>query len=118
MRWTLSRTASSGRPTMMVLGRVACELSTSTATGTASRPTRAKVFSLASMGGIVAETPAGCKRKTDRRGNPPRQSAPLLQLLPHDRFRRDVVHDQALVRELARFPHEPDADHDHPGLDA
>jgi hypothetical protein len=29
--------------------------------GTASIPTKAKVFSLASMGGIVAETKAGCK---------------------------------------------------------
>src|SRR5262245_33939403 len=48
MRWTLSLTAISGRPTRTVLGRPA-EASTSTSTGTPSIPTRANVFSLASM---------------------------------------------------------------------
>ena len=48
MRWMLSRTAISGRPTRMVLGSPPAA-STSTSTGTASMPTRAKVLSLASM---------------------------------------------------------------------
>ena len=58
MRWMLSSTAISGRPTRTVLGRPA-ETSTSTSTGTASMPTRAKVFSLASMGdsGTTGGTP-------------------------------------------------------------
>src|SRR5947209_7049406 len=50
MRWMLSLTASSGRPTRIVLGSAAQELSTSASTGTASMPTRAKVLSLASTG--------------------------------------------------------------------
>ncbi len=49
MRWILSRTAISGRPTSKVLGNPA-ETSTSASTGAASMPTRANVFSLASMG--------------------------------------------------------------------
>src|SRR6516225_5502152 len=48
MRWMLSLTASSGRPTSTVLGKPA-EASTSTSTGTASIPTSAKVLSLASI---------------------------------------------------------------------
>src|SRR5262245_29008369 len=47
MRWTLSLTAVSGRPTRTVLGRPA-ETSTSTSTGRASMPTSAKAFNLAS----------------------------------------------------------------------
>src|SRR5262245_20433567 len=54
----LSRTDASGRPTMMVLGKLAAELSTSTSTGTASMPTRANVFSLARLG---APGPMGSK---------------------------------------------------------
>src|SRR5262249_49011596 len=55
MRWMLSRTAISGRPTRTVLGSPP-ETSTSTSTGMPSMPTSAKVFSLASMGRV---TPAG-----------------------------------------------------------
>src|SRR5262245_908791 len=49
MRWMLSLTAISGRPTRTVFSRPP-ETSTSTSTGTASIPTSANVFSLASMG--------------------------------------------------------------------
>src|SRR5436305_1794513 len=48
MRCTDSLTAISGRPTRTVLGRPV-ETSTSASTGTASMPTRANVFNLASM---------------------------------------------------------------------
>lgn len=54
MRWTLSRTASSGSPTRMVLGNPAA-VSTSTSTGTASMPTRAKALSFASMTGPLRD---------------------------------------------------------------
>src|SRR5258708_2822583 len=50
MRCTLSFTDVSGKPTRMVFG-MPPPASTSTSTGTASMPTRAKVFSLASTGG-------------------------------------------------------------------
>src|SRR4051812_37501315 len=46
----LSRTANSGRPTSTVFGSPA-EASTSASTGTASMPTRANVFSFASISG-------------------------------------------------------------------
>src|SRR5262245_9276687 len=48
MRCTDSLTAISGRPTRTVLGKPV-ETSTSASTGTASMPTRANVFNLASM---------------------------------------------------------------------
>src|SRR5271154_4294816 len=56
MRWMLSLTDVSGKPTRMVLGKPA-EASTSTSTGTASMPTRAKVLSLASMGDYLGWRP-------------------------------------------------------------
>src|SRR5436190_8318034 len=49
MRWMLSRTASSGSPTITVFGSRAGAVSTSTSTGTASMPSRAKVRSWASI---------------------------------------------------------------------
>src|SRR6266853_6233330 len=56
MRWTLSFTDVSGRPTRMVFG-MPPPASTSTSTGTASMPTRAKVFSLAStVGSAMSES--------------------------------------------------------------
>src|SRR5579864_6173211 len=54
----LSLTAISGRPTRMTFGKPA-ETSTSTSTGKASMPTRAKAFSLASM----AVNPAGVREQ-------------------------------------------------------
>src|SRR5437588_698539 len=48
MRLTPSRTAASGKPTRIVLGRPA-EASTSTWTGTASMPTSANVLSLSEL---------------------------------------------------------------------
>jgi len=54
MRWMLSFTACSGRPTRTVFGRADGETSTSTSTGRASIPRSEKVWSLASMGHSVA----------------------------------------------------------------
>src|SRR5947209_3725846 len=81
MRWTLSLTAISGKPTRTVFGRPA-ETSTSTSTGTPSIPTSAKVLSLASIPGrppekhavvraVVPDTPAS------RNHLPAAESSPL-----------------------------------------
>jgi len=51
MRWVLSFTAASGKPTSTVLGNAPGETSTSTSTGNASMPKSEKVCSLASTGG-------------------------------------------------------------------
>ena len=51
MRWVLSLTVASGRPTRTILGEALGETSTSTSTGTASTPNRLYVWSLASIGG-------------------------------------------------------------------
>src|SRR5438034_8005965 len=53
MRWMLSLTAISGKPTKIILATPP-EASTSTSTGTASIPTSANVLSLASMITVVA----------------------------------------------------------------
>ena len=53
MRCVLSFTACSGSPTRIVLGIAAAETSTSTSTGKASIPNSEKVWSLASMGGML-----------------------------------------------------------------
>src|SRR3954465_2601155 len=106
----LSRTDASGSPTRTVLGIWAYELSTSTSTGTASIPTRAKVLSLASTGGRlpvgghadgrpILGTPGGgvkgLVRESATRARAPRRGL----LLPDLPLRRLVVLDQPLDGE-------------------
>src|SRR5436305_1869336 len=94
MRWILSRTASSGRPTSTTLGSPA-EVSTSTSTGAASIPTRAKVFSFASIG---ERLPKRYKRTTSRiQHTVPLRPATLPDGSRREGCQRYVVQDLRLV---------------------
>src|SRR5438105_2410745 len=95
MRCVLSFTACSGRPTSTVLGRPS-EQSTSTSTGSASMPMRAKVLSLESMQSTV---PAGCGFATVfRDGALPRRR---FQDGEADDLLASTVDDKAIVAQLA-----------------
>src|SRR5262249_35668005 len=88
MRWTLSFTAVSGRPTRMVLGSPAAT-STSASTGAASMPSKANVLSLASM------------RRLREHGNIPACCIADLGYLQRDAFLRSpFLQDRGLARRL------------------
>src|SRR5579859_7560953 len=127
MRWTLSLTAISGKPTRTVFGRPV-EASTSASTGTASIPTRAKVFSLASM----SRRPRGTGRQARtngshrilyscirRRARPQMFSPPLARRSFIALFlRRMEMQDETFDGELAGQPDSAQRHDDDPCLDA
>src|SRR5258708_33816437 len=101
MRWMLSRTDASGSPTRRVLGIWAYELSTSTSTGTASIPTRAKVFNLASTSGrsedLSPEPPPRSGEGGPDRISPP----PRFEGVAGEAVRDSIVLDLLFLRLVA-----------------
>src|SRR5436853_283895 len=107
MRWTLSLTDVSGKPTRIVLGRPA-EASTSTSTGSASMPTRANVLSLTSIAarsrvhgaGYGGSVPGPRRRAATFEIGGPRGARRQRRLgdadpaVPHDRAARELQRRQ------------------------